>query len=221
MMAVAVNCLVKEARRKFVFASIGRRVRRSVTPYPRRNTGCPLWITRTAAPGAVLDFRGAKMASIWEGETWAAAEKAKRTRATRSVFASLFFKASPRCSGIATFSSHGNNLKKNGGRELSTHVLRGRERPRHIHHITPESRPLPSCGRFFLSRRGRKTANPGGSWCIAEMFECSSSAHPLPATAGGSLPPGREKPSSAGHCVRGRGRSETVADTFRGLDPTL
>src|ERR1700680_4080864 len=72
MMEAAVNCLVNEARRKFVFASMGRRVRRSVTPYPRQKTGCPLRTTRTAAPGASLDFSDAKMASIRLVRTWAA-----------------------------------------------------------------------------------------------------------------------------------------------------
>src|SRR5580658_8277732 len=70
MMQAAVNCSVNDARRKLVFASMGCRVRRSVTPYPRRNTGRPLRTTRTAAPGASLDLSVEKMESIWLVETW-------------------------------------------------------------------------------------------------------------------------------------------------------
>src|SRR5579864_8647504 len=84
MMQVAVNCLVNDARRKFVCASIGCRVRRSVTPYPRRKTGCPSWMTRTAAPGAALDFNAEKMASIWEEGTWAVPRIAGRIIARAS-----------------------------------------------------------------------------------------------------------------------------------------
>src|SRR5260370_8689104 len=92
MIAVAVNCLVKEAKRKFVFASIGRKVRRSVTPYPRRNTGCPSRTTRTAAPGAWLDLREEKMASTWVDETCADAriEKKANVTVTSDVFNPVF-----------------------------------------------------------------------------------------------------------------------------------
>src|SRR5271157_2066039 len=96
MIQVAVNCLVNEASRKFVFASMGWRVRRSVTPYPRRKTGRPLWTTSTAAPGALLDFSEAKMASIWVEETWGDAETAEKARVRSRAFASLVFKAIPR-----------------------------------------------------------------------------------------------------------------------------
>src|SRR5208337_1132120 len=96
MMQAAVNCLVNEASRKFVFASMGRRVRRSVTPYPRRKTVLALRTTSTAAPGALLDFSEAKMASIWLEETWAEVETAEKARARSNAGASLEFKASPR-----------------------------------------------------------------------------------------------------------------------------
>jgi hypothetical protein len=51
MMAMAVNCLVTDARRKFVCSSILCSERRSVTPYSRCNTICPPSMTMTAAPG--------------------------------------------------------------------------------------------------------------------------------------------------------------------------
>src|SRR5580658_3892455 len=69
MMQAAVNCLVNDARRKLVFASMGCRERRSVTPYPRRNTGRPLRTTRTAAPGSSLDLSVEKIESIRLAET--------------------------------------------------------------------------------------------------------------------------------------------------------
>src|SRR5579859_209488 len=81
MMHAAVNCFVNDARRKFVCASMGWRVRMSVTPYPWRKTGFPLRMTRTAAPGAVVDFRGEKMASTWVGETWAVEKTLKNASA--------------------------------------------------------------------------------------------------------------------------------------------
>src|SRR6516162_2474156 len=52
MTAIAVNCLLNDARRKLVCSSILWSVRRSVTPYPRSYTTRPFWITITAAPGA-------------------------------------------------------------------------------------------------------------------------------------------------------------------------
>src|SRR5271166_284623 len=99
-MLAAVNCLVNEARRKFVSASIGRRVRRSLTPYPRRKTGRPLRTTSTAAPGALLDFSELKMASIWVGETWAEQRLGKKS-ASRSANKYLVFKGNPRKFGAA------------------------------------------------------------------------------------------------------------------------
>src|SRR6266567_7827895 len=111
MIAVAVNCLVNDARRKFVLASMGCRVRRSVTPYPRRKTGLPSRTTRIAAPGALVDLRDAKMVSICVEETWAEAEKAS---GNSNVIANGVFKASPRTtcacgSGRATFSPSRSN----------------------------------------------------------------------------------------------------------------
>src|SRR6266851_9546562 len=68
MTAVAVNCLVDEARRKLVCALILLRVRRSVTPYPRRKAMRPSRITSTAAPGPFSDFRLAKIAATSSAE---------------------------------------------------------------------------------------------------------------------------------------------------------
>src|ERR1700751_5287931 len=73
MMHAAVNCLVNDARRKSVCGVMGCMARRSVTPYPRRKAGLPSRTTSTAAPGALLDFRGAKMGSMRSEGTWAAA----------------------------------------------------------------------------------------------------------------------------------------------------
>src|SRR5438270_9598294 len=98
MMAAAVNCLVKDARRKFVEGSMGCFVRRSVTPYPRRKTGFPLRMTRTAAPGALLDFRGAKTASMRVEETWAVAAPEEQTRPNSNAVASFGFRIDPRTS---------------------------------------------------------------------------------------------------------------------------
>src|ERR1700745_1606080 len=58
MTAVAVNCFVNDARRKFVAGVIGPRLRKSVTPYPLRKTALSLFTTRTAQPGSrgVIDF---------------------------------------------------------------------------------------------------------------------------------------------------------------------
>src|SRR5580658_5136098 len=96
MMQAAVNCLVNEARRKLVWASILVRVRNSVTPYPRRNTTRrPLRTTRTAAPGASFDFSEAKMASTWLAETWAELVTAEKTKAQSKAVASLVLMASP------------------------------------------------------------------------------------------------------------------------------
>src|SRR5579859_1064404 len=100
MMHAAVNCFVNDARRKFVCASMGWRVRMSVTPYPRRKTGLPLRMTRTATPGAVVDFRGKKMASIWVEDTWAEASADKKSE-IRSTAACQIFKGKPRKSGFA------------------------------------------------------------------------------------------------------------------------
>src|SRR6266550_2098730 len=72
MTAIAVNCLLTDARRKLVWASILPKVRRSATPYPRANTAWPFLITSTAPPGAVFDFNSAKIASIFAGSTCAA-----------------------------------------------------------------------------------------------------------------------------------------------------
>src|SRR5271169_732413 len=96
MMHAAVNCLVNDASRKLVCSSIFVRVRRSVTPYPRRKTVPPLRTTSTAAPGALLDFSGAKMASIWREETWAEAVTAEKTSADSNAVASLIFTVDPR-----------------------------------------------------------------------------------------------------------------------------
>src|ERR1700729_928226 len=100
MMAAAVNCLVNDASLKFVLASIGRRQRKSVIPYPRRNPGFPLRTTRTAAPGALLDFSEAKTASIWSAETWAEAVTidrltAEKAKANSTADASRVFKKGP------------------------------------------------------------------------------------------------------------------------------
>ena len=86
---------------------------------------------------------------------------------------------------------------------------------------TLEFRRRPSCGQSCLFRRDRKTATRDDSWCRAERPRYFSSARPRPATVAGSLPPGRERFSSAGRCVRGHGRSETAADIFRAPDRTL
>src|SRR5207245_7861893 len=91
MMQVAVNCLVKEASRKSVTGLIRARVRRSVTPYPRRNTGLPLLTTRTAAPGALVDFNDSNTASIWLLENWAEAEAQRMTHETRKASGSRVF----------------------------------------------------------------------------------------------------------------------------------
>src|ERR1700741_3439560 len=92
MMHVAVNCLVKEASRKSVTGLMRVRVRRSVTPYPRRNTGLPLLTTRTAAPGALVDFNESNTASIWLLETWPETEARRMTHETRKASGSLIFK---------------------------------------------------------------------------------------------------------------------------------
>src|SRR6516165_9283569 len=63
MMAMAVNCLVKEASRKLVAASIFASERKSRTPYPRWKMVRPSWRTSTASPGVSGPARGAKMAS--------------------------------------------------------------------------------------------------------------------------------------------------------------
>src|ERR1700722_1157370 len=97
MMQAAVNCLVNDARRKLVWASILVRVRKSMTPYPRPNATRPLWTTSTAAPGASFDFSAAKMASIWLDETWAEPVTAEKTSAQSNVVASLVLMASPQC----------------------------------------------------------------------------------------------------------------------------
>src|SRR5437763_1429860 len=84
MMQVAVNCLVKEASRKLVLGSMECSVRSSVTPYPWRKTTCPWRMTRTAAPGALLDFSEEKTSSICVDETWAE-QKAPRIRSVNSA----------------------------------------------------------------------------------------------------------------------------------------
>src|ERR1700684_482028 len=92
MMQAAVNCLVNDARRKSVCASILVLLRRSVTPYPRRKTTRPLRTTSTAAPGASLDFSAAKMASIWLEDTCADEAAEEKTAKTSNPVASVDFK---------------------------------------------------------------------------------------------------------------------------------
>src|ERR1700686_1064927 len=84
----------------------------------------------------------------------------------------------------------------------------------HARIVTPEFQPPPACARSCLSRHGMKTGIPGGSWCRVETFRCPSPARLPRATAGGLLPPGRGKSSSAARCVRERERLETEEDTF-------
>src|ERR1700686_1467862 len=87
--------------------------------------------------------------------------------------------------------------------------------------VTPEFQPRPSSGRSCRSRHDRRIATPDGSWCRAATLRYFSSARQPPATAGGSLPPDREKSSSAVRCVRGRERLEIEVDIFRAPDRTL
>src|SRR5579864_2713056 len=87
--------------------------------------------------------------------------------------------------------------------------------------VTREFPPPPSSVRSCLSRRDRKTAIPDDSWCRVATHRYFFSARPPPATAGGSLPPDREKSSSAGRSVRGRERLSIEVDTFRVRDRTL
>src|SRR3954466_8736585 len=89
MMQVAVNCFVKEARRKLVVGPIGCLVRKSVTPYPWRNTGLPWCTTSTAAPGALLDFSEPKTASIWPDETRVEDRLAQKLKVAGSSIARL------------------------------------------------------------------------------------------------------------------------------------
>src|SRR2546426_6932762 len=83
MIAAAVICLVTEASRKRVRASISLRVRRSRTPYSRSRTVRPLLRTSTARPGwpsATSPFRSADVAA---SRSTAVAEPAK-TRSARA-----------------------------------------------------------------------------------------------------------------------------------------
>src|SRR5580700_10144251 len=111
MMEAAVNCLVNDASRKFVCPSMGRTVRRSVTPYPRRKTGFPSRTTRTAAPGALEDFRGAKMASTWVGETWAEAVATEKISAQENTAASFSFKSRPRAATDAWIFAYDSTIR--------------------------------------------------------------------------------------------------------------
>src|SRR5436309_680344 len=86
-MAVAVNCLVTDARRKFVCESILCDVRKSVTPYPRWKTTAPFRRTSTAPPGALLDLKAAKTESILCADTWAAAEQTEIAEAIANAAA--------------------------------------------------------------------------------------------------------------------------------------
>src|ERR1700681_1004303 len=87
--------------------------------------------------------------------------------------------------------------------------------------ITSGFQRRPSCVQSSLSRRGKKTADRNGSWCTTETLRYFSSAHPRPEVVDGSLPPGRERFSSAGRCGLGRGRLERAADIFHAPDRTL
>src|ERR1700680_2800885 len=64
MIAAAVNCLLQEAKRKLVCASIFANVRSSRAPYPRSKIVRPPLRTKTAAPGDLPFASGAKMRSI-------------------------------------------------------------------------------------------------------------------------------------------------------------
>src|SRR5437588_7648560 len=63
-MAIAVNCLVNEASRKFACASIFVFLRRSVTPQPCSKSVLPFCRTSTARPGASGEVTPEKTASI-------------------------------------------------------------------------------------------------------------------------------------------------------------
>src|SRR5437588_2442684 len=64
-MAIAVNCLVNEASRKFACASIFVFLRRSVTPQPCSKSVLPFCRTSTARPGASGEVTPEKTASIF------------------------------------------------------------------------------------------------------------------------------------------------------------
>jgi len=82
---MAVNCLVNEARRKSVPGPMGCFVRKSVTPYPPRNTGLPLYTISTAAPGASFDFSVLKIASTWPEPTCDGAASREEVHTRRKV----------------------------------------------------------------------------------------------------------------------------------------
>src|ERR1700740_365588 len=65
MMAMAVNCLVKEAKRKFARTSIFVFVHRSRTPYPRSKTVLPFCRTNAARPGASREVTTRKSESTF------------------------------------------------------------------------------------------------------------------------------------------------------------
>src|ERR1700681_2904958 len=98
MTAMAVNCLVTEARRKLVWASILPRVRRSVIPYPCVNTALPFLSTSTAAPGESFDRRLAKIELICFSQTESAAKlncDHAKTNPTDNQTAQFFTGTSP------------------------------------------------------------------------------------------------------------------------------
>src|SRR6202166_5439865 len=63
MIAIAVNCLEQEARRKLVRGSIFAALCKSRKPYPRSKSFLPSLITNTATPGECGVTSGANIAS--------------------------------------------------------------------------------------------------------------------------------------------------------------
>src|SRR5438876_1990834 len=89
MIAVAVICFVTEARRKRVRESMGARVRRSRTPYPRAKTVRPLVRTSTARPGSPSATSPLRRADVTASRSMAGAAPAKRRRARASTDSSM------------------------------------------------------------------------------------------------------------------------------------
>src|SRR5215468_12632455 len=64
MIAIAVNCFVTDASRKFVFASIFDALPSFFTPYPRAKTTFPSCFTSIAKPGVLPVAKPSKMPAI-------------------------------------------------------------------------------------------------------------------------------------------------------------
>src|SRR6266545_987602 len=138
MIAAAVICFVTEASRKRVRGSIGVRVRRSRTPYPRWRTVRPSLRTSTARPGwpsATSPFRSADVAA--SRSTAGVEPAAKRRRARASTAHDLILPREPEKSG-GTISppaaSQGHALGRRpprGSQPAQESRLHGRGRPHH------------------------------------------------------------------------------------------